>query len=78
MGNVIQFPVDARGWRFCEDALGAKLGPEYPPEVQNRFIAAERAHALAISFHRGPDCGRPTRRRLDWHRARSWQQRDSR
>ena len=27
--------------------------PEYPPDVQNRFIAAERAHAVAISFHRG-------------------------
>jgi len=53
MGNVIQFPVDTRARRFWEDALGAKLGPEYPPEAQNRFIAAERAHALAISFHRG-------------------------
>jgi len=26
MGNVIQFPVDARARRFREDALGAKLG----------------------------------------------------
>ena len=50
MGDVIKFPVDARG---REDALRAKLGPEYPPEVQNRFIAAMRAHAVAISFHRG-------------------------
>ena len=50
MGDVIQFPVDARG---SEDVLRAKLGPKYPPEVQNRFIAAERAHAVAISFHRG-------------------------
>jgi hypothetical protein len=53
MGNVIQFPVDTRARRFWEDALGAKLGPEYPPEAQNRFIAAERAHAVAVSFHRG-------------------------
>jgi hypothetical protein len=50
MGDVIRFPVDARG---REHALRAKLGPEYPPEVQNRFIAAMRAHAVAISFHRG-------------------------
>jgi hypothetical protein len=50
MGDVIKFSVDARG---REDALRAKLGPEYPPEVQNRFIAAMRAHAVAISFHRG-------------------------
>jgi hypothetical protein len=50
MGDVIKLPVDGRG---CEDALRAKLGPEYPPEVQNRLIAAMRAHAIAISFHRG-------------------------
>ena len=50
MGDVIQFPVGARS---SEDALRAKLGPDYPPEVQNRFIAAMRAHAIAISFHRG-------------------------
>jgi len=50
MGDVIKLPVDARG---CEDALRATLGPEYPPEVQNRFIAAMRAPAVAISFHRG-------------------------
>ena len=26
MGNVIQFPVDARGWRFCEDAARSQAG----------------------------------------------------
>ena len=50
MGDVIKLPVDARG---CEDALRATLGPEYPPEVQDRFIAAMRAPAVAMSFHRG-------------------------